>query len=75
MELKVTHIVNGLLDEEILNLIEFSFQKYPERKPIGIRVSNALHQRGIAGTFNDVPIAMDPKLYPDEQVEIVFESD
>lgn len=58
---------------DVFDWLATMIENHPDRTPKGIAVSNRLHQMGIAGDFNGVPIAMDPALYPDDQVRIVFE--
>lgn len=71
MEVRITRI-GDRSNDEVLALIDGALKKFAELKAKGIRVSNNLHQRGIAGEYKGIPIAMDPKLYPEEHVEIVF---
>jgi len=71
-EVRITRI-GDLSNDEVLTLIEGALRENKEFKPRGIRVSNSLHQRGISGEYNGVPIAMDPRLYPEDQVEVVFD--
>ncbi|WP_414815951.1 hypothetical protein [Rhizobium sp. IY2] len=67
--------VGDFSNEEVLAWIDEVLLANENLKPKGIRVSNSLHTRGIEGTFREVPIAMSPGLYPDDQVEVVFEAD
>lgn len=67
--------VGEFSDDEVLRWIDDVLQANSDQKPRGIRVSNSLHQRGIAGTYREIPIAMAPGLYPEDQVEVVFHDD
>jgi hypothetical protein len=59
-------------NEEVLSWLDAVLEANGSLTPKGIRVSNSLHVRGISGTYRDIPIAMSPSLYPDDQVEVVF---
>lgn len=76
MAMEVTRTLRGeLSDEEVFATIDEALKEHMNLKPRGIRVSNSLHQRGIAREYRGIPIAMDPDLYPDDQVQIVFDDE
>jgi hypothetical protein len=76
ISMKVTStIVGDLTVVEVLGVLDELLLKHSDLTPRGIRVSNGLHQRGVAGKFRDVPIAMDPALYPEDQVEVEFDDE
>jgi hypothetical protein len=62
-------------NDEVLERLDEIFRRYENLTPRGIRVSNSMYQRGIAGNFRGIPIAMDQKLYPEDQIEIVFDDE
>lgn len=65
-----------LSDQEIYAWIDRTLDKPPEPnlRPLGIRVSNYLHdRRGIRGEYRGLKIAADPSSYPEDRVTIAFE--
>lgn len=74
MEILVT-LVGELTNEDVFRRIDAVLEDRADRKPLGIRVSNSLHIRGIQGEYRGIPIAMDPRLYPKDQVEVVFQDE
>ncbi len=68
-----TTLVGDLTVDEVLKRLEEILQTHRDLKPRGIRVSNSLHQMGISGEYQGIPIAMAPGLYPQDQIQVVFE--
>lgn len=59
-------------NDEVFAWLNRAFEDNAALQPLGINVSNNLEQRGIRGEHRGVRIAMDPDLYPDNQVVVIF---
>jgi len=59
-----------LSNVEVEDFMNSTLERFKDRRPKGIRVSNSIFQRGFNDKFRGIPIAMDPKKYPYDEVEI-----
>lgn len=60
--------------DEISTWLDEVIAANPKRRVRGIAVSNAVFQKlGEPDNHDGVPIAMDPKLYPEDVIEVRFE--
>ncbi|MER9107780.1 hypothetical protein [Mesorhizobium sp. M0243] len=60
--------------DEVFGWLDQALDDNAQRLPIGIRMSNSLFKMaGKPDEYRGVKIAMDPDLYPDATVSIVFE--
>jgi hypothetical protein len=59
--------------EDVYAWLDATIEANKDREVIGIRVSNNLHKNvGIAGEYKGIKIAMDPELYPDDKVQVIY---
>ncbi len=71
--MKVRSALAGeLTNAEVEGFVDETLERYSDLKPKGIRVSNSIFQRGFNDKYRDIPIAMAPSFYPEDQVEIEF---
>jgi hypothetical protein len=59
--------------QEVFDWVDQALEANQDLKPRGIRVSNRIYQMGVPDTHAGLKIAMDPKLYPDDEAAIAFE--
>lgn len=74
--MKINSELGGeLSNADVEEFLNDTLERYKDHKPKGIRVSNSIFQRGFDDKYRDIPIAMDPSKYPQDQVEIEFFED